>query len=73
MIERLKLSHLTSSSSPFFSSFVVLGLHSWHVEVPRLRGLIGGTAASLYQRHRNAGSKPCLQLTPTYTTATPDP
>ena len=41
-----------------FLSF--LGLHLWHMEGPRLRGLIRAVAAGLRQSHSNAGSEPHL-------------
>ena len=56
----------------FFCLFVLLGPHPWHVEVPRLGGLIGATAASLCQSHSNDRSKPNLRPTPQLT-ATPVP
>ena len=47
-------------NSAFFSSFVFLGPHLLHVEVPRL----GVESASLWDSHSNASSEPCLQTTP---------
>ena len=35
-----------------------LGLHPWHMEVPRLGGLIGAVAAGLHHSHSNSGSEP---------------
>ena len=49
-------------------AFVILGLHLWHMEVPRL----GVESASLRHSHGNAGLEPHLQPTPQLT-ATPDP
>ena len=46
-----------------FFFFFPLGLHRWHMEVPRLRA----AAASLHHSHRYARSEPCLW--PTYTAA----
>ena len=42
----------------FFFLFwgVFLGPHPWHMEVPRARGRIGGTAAGLHCSHSNTGS-----------------
>ena len=56
----------------YFFFFVFLGLHLWHVEVPRLEGRIRATAAGLRHSHSNTGSEPCLQPTPQLM-ATPDP
>ena len=56
----------------FFCLLVFLGPHPRHMEVPRLRGLIGAVAASLHHSHSNAGSEPCLKPTPQLA-ATPDP
>ena len=47
----------------FFWSFVFLGLHLQHVEVPRLGGLIRAVAAGLHHGHSNARSE--LRLWPT--------
>ena len=44
--------------------FFFLGLRPWHVEVPRLGGLIGAIAASLYHSHSHTRSEPSLQPTP---------
>ena len=45
----------------FLDFFVFLGLHPWHMEVPRLgRGLVGAVMAGLRQSHSNGRSKPCL-------------
>ena len=59
----------------FFFFFLVflpfLGQLTWHMEVPRIGGLIGAVATSLRQSHSNARSEPCLQ--PTQLTGTPDP
>ena len=41
----------------YFLSFVLLGLHPQHTEVPRLGGLTGATAADLHQSHSNARSE----------------
>ena len=41
-----------------------LGPHPWHMEVPRLGGLIGAEATSLHQSHSNARSELHLQPTP---------
>ena len=63
------------SVSVFVFVFVFLpflGLLPRHMEIPRLRGLIGAIATSLCQSHSNVGSKPRLQPTPQFT-ATPDP
>ena len=55
-----------------FYFFVFLGLHLWHMEVPRLGGLMGAVAASLRQSHSNMRSE--LHLGPTaQLTATPGP
>ena len=48
--------------------FCFLGPHPWHMEVPRLGGQVGATAAS----HSHAGSEPHLQPTPQLTPI-PDP
>ena len=53
-----------------FVCFVFLGAHPWHMDVPRLEGPMGTTAASPY--HSNAGSEPHLQPIPQLT-ATLDP
>ena len=55
-----------------YGKFFFLGLHPWHMEVPRLGGLVRAIAASLHQSHSNAGSEPCLPPTPQLM-ATPDP
>ena len=44
-----------------------LGPHVGHMEVPRLGGLIGATAAGLHHSHSNSRSKPPASVT--YTTA----
>ena len=49
----------------FFNSF--LGPHLWHMEVPRLGGLIGAVATGLCLSHSNTRSKPCLWPTPQLT------
>ena len=59
------LINLNFSHSLFFS-FMCLGLHPRHMEVPRLEGE-GVVAASLHHSHSNAGSKPRLQLKPQLT------
>ena len=46
--------------------------HLRHMEVPRLGGLIGTTAAGHDHSHSNMGSKPCLRPTPQFV-AMPDP
>ena len=46
----------------FFFFFCLLGPHPQHMEVPRLGGPMGATAAGLY--HSNIRSEPCLQPTP---------
>ena len=55
----------------FLFLFCFLGLHVWHMEVPRL-GQIKAIAVSLHHSHINTRSekrlRPTLQLT-----ATPDP
>lgn len=48
----------------FFWSFVFLGLHPWHMAVPRLGAV--AVAVSLHS-HSNARSKPCLRFTPQLT------
>ena len=55
-----------------FFVFVFLGPHPWHMEVPRLGGLIGAVAAGHSHNHSSAGSEPHLWPTPQFT-ATPDP
>ena len=55
-----------------FLSFVFLGPHPWHMEVPRLGGLIGAVATGLSWSHSNARSKPYLWPTSQLTT-TQDP
>ena len=56
----------------YFLFFVFLGLLQWHMEIPRLGGLIGAVAASLHHSHSNVGSE--LRLRPTsQLTATLDP
>ena len=49
----------------FVLSFVLLGPVAYRGS--QARGLIGPTAAGLYHRHRNTGSKPRLQPTPQLT------
>ena len=57
----------------FFLSFLsFLGPHPWHMEVPRVGGLIRAVAAGLRQSHSNVGSELHLQPTPQLM-ATPDP
>ena len=56
----------------FFFLLAILGPHLWHMEVPRLGGLTGATAASLRHSHSNAGSEPHLRPTPPFM-ATQDP
>ena len=51
--------------------FFFLGLHLQHIDVPRLRGQIGASAASLHHSHNNTGSELHLPPTPQLT-ATPD-
>ena len=46
--------------------------HPWHMEVPRLGGLIQAVAPGLFLSHNNARSDPCLWPTPQLM-ATPDP
>ena len=41
----------------FLFSFFFLGLHLWHMEVPRARGQIRVAAAGPRHSHRNAGSE----------------
>ena len=53
-------------------SVVLLGSHQWHMEVPRLGGLIRAVAAALHQSHSNARSEPHLGPTPQLM-AMPDP
>ena len=48
-------------------SFVLLGQHPRHMEVPRLRGLIGAVDAGLRHSRSNTRSKPCLPPTPQLT------
>ena len=48
---------------PSSSSFFFLGLHLWHMQVPRLGGWIRTAAAGLHHSQSNAGSKPHLQTT----------
>ena len=48
------------------SFFFFLGLRPWHMEFPRLGGLIGATAAGLHHSHSNSRSKPCLRPTPAH-------
>ena len=48
----------------FFVFLPFLGLLPRHMEVLRLRGLIGAVAAGLHHSHRNVGSEPRLQPTP---------
>ena len=57
--------------SLFFYFLSFLGLYPRHMEVPRVRGLIGAVAPGLHQSH-NSRSEPCLRPTP-HRTATPDP
>ena len=52
--------------------FVFLGLHPWHMEVPRIGLKIRAVAAGLCHSHGNARSELCLQPTPQLP-ATPDP
>ena len=56
----------------FFLSFVLLGPHPRHMEVPRLEGPIGATTASLHHSHSNVRSEQSLRPTPRLT-ATSDP
>ena len=49
-----------------FLSFVFFGPHPWHMEVPRLGGQIGATAAGLHHSHSNSRSEPHLRPTPQY-------
>ena len=46
----------------YFLFFVFLGLHPWNMEIPRARGQIGATAASLFHSHSNARSELHLNL-----------
>ena len=49
----------------FFLSLCLFRGHTpWHMEVPRLGGLIGAIAAGLRQSHSNVGPEPCLRPTP---------
>ena len=64
--------HLDQRFFVSFCLFVLLGLHPRHMEVPRLRGLIGAVAAGLRQGHSNVGSELRLQPTPQFM-AMPDP
>ena len=41
----------------FFFFLYFLGLHPWHMEAPRLGGLIGAAAAHLHHSHSNTGSE----------------
>ena len=61
----LKISYFLSFFFWSFCSF--LGLLPWHMEVPRLGGLIRAVAAGLCHSHRNAGSELPLQPTPQLT------
>ena len=49
-----------------------LGPLLWHMEIPRLGGLIGAVAASLCQSHSSTESEPHLPPTPQLK-APPDP
>ena len=49
-------------------SFVFLGPHPWHTEVPGLGGPIRAVVAGLHHSHGNARSEPRLQPTPQLTT-----
>ena len=55
-----------------FFSFVFLGPHPRHLEVPRLGVQSELRLPGLHHRHSNARSKLCLQPTP-HLTAMPDP
>ena len=50
--------------SKLFFLFCFLGLHPWHMEVPRLRGPIRATDAGHSHSHSHIRSEPCLQPTP---------
>ena len=56
----------------FFGGGDFLGPNPWHMEGPRLGGLIGATAAGLCQSHNNIRSEPRLCPAPQLM-ATPDP
>ena len=43
--------------------FCFLGLHLWHMDVPRL-GVESAAAAGLYHSHGNVGSEPRMCPTP---------
>ena len=51
---------LKVKGAEIFFFFGFLGLHPWHMEVPRLGGQIGAAAASLPHSHINATSQPLL-------------
>ena len=51
----------------FFFFLVFLGLHSQHMEVPRLGVLIGAVAAGLH--HSHAGSEPRLTSSTAHSSA----
>ena len=51
---------LSPKSDHVTSFFFFLGPHPWHMEAPRLGGLIGATAGGLHHSHSNAGSELCL-------------
>ena len=48
----------------FFFLFVLLGLHLWHMKVPRLGGQIRAVAAGLHHSHGNTRSELHLRPTP---------
>ena len=48
----------------FFFFFGFLGPYLWHMEVPRLRALIGATAAGLHHSRSSIRSEPRLRPTP---------
>ena len=56
----------------FILSFLFLGPHPQHMEVPRLGVESGAVAAGLHHSHSHTRSKPRLQPTPQLT-ETPDP
>ena len=67
-----KVAYVCSKKMIFFLSFVFLGLHMQHMEIPRLGVESELQAASRHHSHSNMGSKPRLRTTPQLM-ATPDP
>ena len=65
-------SHLLILSFFFFWSFVILGPHPRHMEVPRLRVKSELQPTGLRHSHSHTGSELCLPPTPQLT-AMPDP